>query len=196
MKTIQLFSAISIALCLTSCQKEHSDDTDLRGSISLVIEVDMRINNIKGRVAAILADTLNVSLFSSGGSLITSYENVIDFPESLELSPDEYYLEVYSDNQDPAAWENPFVYGHSGNFLVEAGISQTLTVDCSINNSKVTVGYTQSVIDNFGSYETVVSNSQSSLTYGLGEVRAGYFSPETFTVVSSLTFLATDGTSI
>ena len=60
-------------------------------------------------------------------------------PEEIELEQGQYYVTAHSNNDLPAAFENPYYYGESVLFTIIPGGQQSVTVNCELANTMITI---------------------------------------------------------
>jgi hypothetical protein len=128
-------------------------------------------NNLK---AANPSD-FQVIIYNSTGTEIRTFDRASDIPENIEIEEGEYYIVASSANNIPAAFENEYYYGRSENFQIQGGQTASVSLTCSLGNIMVTVVYEQTVIDDFDSCTTIISNPSGSLEFDMTQTRAGYF---------------------
>ena len=114
-------------------------------------------------------------------------------PDTIALEPGSYYVEAHSDNDLPAAFENPYYVGNSGEFTLNSDESRTVQITCSLANTIVSVAYDPALADNFTNFSTTVSTGSDSLVFEKDETRWGYFRPLPMTIRVDLTWKNPDG---
>ena len=193
-KHYYLLFCLSIMI-LVSCQKNEPQLSKNNGSISIsvgfiITEEDGITRNLK---SAHQTENFKVIIYRENGSEFRTFERAMDMPDTIILEPGNYYVEAHSDNDLPAAFENPFYSGSSDIFSVESGIQQSVTVNCTLANTAVSVGYSEMVRTNFIDYTTTVSTSLGSLTFDKDELRPGYFRTLPINIRVELIYLNPDG---
>lgn len=193
MKKFQLFSipgilipAALFMLC-TACSKKDQE-TGKTGFLSLTTGVSVEVFDVYNNLKVAEPDEFAVIIYDEAGTEITSYARAGDMPETVELPEGSYYAVAHSNNNLPAEFENPYYYGESGIFVIVPGETTSAAITCVLSNIMVTVVYSQSVIDDFDTYETEVSNTEGSLTFGMSETRAGYFNAGPLNIEATLTY--------
>jgi len=88
----------------------------------------------------------------------------------------------------PAGFDNPYYFGKSDLFSVEAGTGQTVDVICELANCAVTVEYAEQTLNDFSECNTEVSTSGGSLLFDRAETRTGYFELEPISISCTLTY--------
>jgi hypothetical protein len=124
-----------------------------------------------------LTESFHVNIYREDGTLEMAFDNLAAMPDTIELAIGNYYAEAHSDNNLPAAFENPYYFGTSAVFTINSNNLQSVTVICELANSIVSVFYSGDVMDGFSDYTTTVSSDLGSLVFAAGETRWGYFQP-------------------
>jgi hypothetical protein len=137
-----------------------------------------------------------VTIFNSLGVQVMQFAHASEIPDEIDIEPGEYYVTAHSNNNLPAAFENPYYYGETPRFTISSGNQQTVTVNCQLANTIVTILYSDQVRNNFTDFATTVSNLAGSLVYQKDEIRAGYFQPLPLTISVALTWQKDDGSSV
>ncbi|PID91071.1 MAG: hypothetical protein CSA96_10280 [Bacteroidetes bacterium] len=177
MKTTRIFAVI-LAMTLASCQKESAVQEKEEGRICLDIGLSLSIHESSSALKATTAiEDFRVIIFRSDGSEAMAFENASDMPDTLVLESGDYFVEAHSENDLPAAFENPYYHGISDVFSVTAGSMQQISLLCKLANTMVTVVYSDRLLAGFSESTTRVSSAEGSLTYTRDENRTGYFRP-------------------
>jgi hypothetical protein len=79
-------------------------------------------------------------------------------------------------------------------FTISPGAQQSVTVNCELANTMITIVYSDQVKNNYFDYNTTISTSAGSLTFSKDETRAGYFQPLPISIKAILTAQKGDGT--
>ena len=185
----------SILLFVLSCKKDdNSIHLSVNGKISVNIGLEIFSGDLDtGWKSTMDTDDFKVVICKSTGEAVQTYERAADMPDEISLEPDEYYVEAHSNNYMPAAFENPYYYGSSDNFVLDKEEHRTVTVNCELANCAVTVVYSENVQADFIDFYTVVSTSDSSLIYNNDEIRYGYFGLKPISIEASLTYSLNNG---
>ena len=187
---ILIMAIFATGLLFNSCTKKESNSEKPKGLLKLNVGISVVESTVGSHFKASSAD-FSVKIFNSGDQAVLSYAHVSEVPSSIELQAGSYYAVVSSDNNQPAAFNNPYYYGNSGTFTITAGQTSSVNVTCSLANIMVTVVYSDQVINSFSNYSTTVSNTGGNLAYAKDETRAGYFNAGPLHIESTLTY--TDG---
>ncbi len=183
--------ALIIMLFVSCSKKEH--EMDKKGYLNLDMGISVETFNVYNNLKAAEPDEFSVAIYDLSDQLIVSYEHAVDMPDVIDLPEGSYYAVASSDNNLPAAFDNPYYYGESDVFVIVAGETTSASVTCILSNIMVTVVYSQSVTDDFTSYETTVGNAGGSLIFGMTESRAGYFDQGPLDIEATLTYLNGSG---
>ncbi|MEQ8556383.1 MAG: DUF4493 domain-containing protein [Cyclobacteriaceae bacterium] len=199
MKSIYLL--LGLAMCLLSCNRqdqETPEPTDF-GYLSMNISVSITSEPASGRVAAVPTDDWKVTIFdASDDSEVVVFDPYSSAPSEVQLPTGEYYVEAHSNNFMEAAFENPYYFGRSANFMIDKEELTPIDINAELANSKVAINYSSNVTSTFNQYTgavTVVSTG-ATLPYAQGETREGYFVSEPLAVVVDLSYTKLDGTFI
>jgi len=189
-------TVVILTFCLLpvlSCHKEDQKEKpkgDLKIEIGLYVSVGEVNENLKSTQGT---EDFKVVIYSSSGQEVLAFERASDMPEVIELETGNYYAAAYSDNNLPAAFENPYYYGKSGNFSIIPDNQQTIVINCELANTMVTVVYSDIVKSNYSDFSTKVTSAEGSLTFAKDETRAGYFKPLPLSIQASLTWQKPNG---
>ena len=194
MRKLNLFAVLSLCVFLLSCQKDEYKPVAATGRLHIDIGLSIRVSEVDSRLKASPGTgSFKVSIYHSDGSLAITFDSAGAIPDTLEMDIGSYYVAAHSDNNFPAAFENPYYYGESGIFTVSSGSMQSVQVTCTLANTIVTVAYSANLTSSFEDYFTTVSTGQDSLVYAKDEARKGYFQPVPLEVRVDLVFRNPDG---
>jgi len=198
MKRIVLFCSLAVILLSTlfihSCKKDDDNPSEGKGKISISIGIDIDVSDIsKNFKSTNQADSFRVLIYNNSGEVVLEFEDASDITGDISLDPGEYYVEAHSDNFMPAAFENPYYFGRSENFVLEREEYRTVTVNCELANCAVSVSYSDNIKNNFSDYYTVVSIEGGSLAFSMDETRTGYFDLRPVTIEAFLEYSLTGG---
>lgn len=198
MKKISFILIYVFTLFLISCQKEepaHPEVLEKAGWLHLDIGLSIQVNEVHTALKSTAqTEDFKVFLYDSGGTLVMAFESVLAMPDSIELDAGTYYVEAHSDNNLPAAFENPYYFGMSDIFSISSGTTQSVEVNCQLANTMVSVEYSDILISSFLDYTTTISTAEGSLVYGKDESRTGYFKTLPMEILVELVFQNPDGT--
>lgn len=184
---IALFSVLA-------CKKEHigADPRTESGSLRLNMGINVLLtqNTTPASRAAIDTKDFIVTVYDNKTGAIALDVNKADavyeygnMPEIVALYTGEYYIVASSLREMPAAaWETPYYQGTSEVFTIKkSSVTQLADINCTQENVKVTVSYTEKLQKELTSYHAVIalsSNENAHLDFDKTAALAGYFKPE------------------
>ncbi len=193
MNTHYSLIALILTLGLCSCQKEDFKIKQGEGSLHIDIGLFINVHDENSTLKSTQqTENFRVTVYKSDGTEVVVFENASDIPETIELETGDYYVEAHSENNLPAAFENPYYYGVSDVFSINSNMYQSVLVTCELANTMVTIVYSNRVQDSFMDYTTTVSSSLGSLVFSKDENRPGYFQPLPLEITVELTYLKPD----
>jgi hypothetical protein len=194
-RKIYIYLIISGAL-LIACQKDDNDPAGKKGKIAINIGLFINVNEVENTLKSTedVADFV-VTIYTSSGQEVNRYNKASEMPTQIELEMGQYYITASSNNDSAAAFSNPYYYGRSANFTINAGETQTVTVNCEMANTMVSLVYSDNVKNSFSDYKTTVSSTAGSLTFLKDETRAGYFRTLPLSITVNLTWRKNDGSN-
>jgi len=188
---------VCLSLVVHSCENPMGkiEPSDLYGSISIKMDVELKISESHARYAEVLTDDFKVDILNADGSLYQSFDRLAEVPAEIPLEPGNYYVSVHSPNENIVAFENPYYAGESDIFSLNYGEMKMISVTAVMANCMVSVIYESSITDQYQDYSTSVTNSFGTLLFGKDESRPGYFPLAPLDIVATLSFLNADGTT-
>jgi len=191
-----LMSALTTVLII-SCQKEELPARKETGRLCIQIESALQVNEVNSHLkAAPVIEDFKVTIYHSDGTEAMGFDSATVRPDTLELETGDYYVEAHSDNNLPAAFENPYHYGISEIFSIGSNTQTSVLVNCLLANTIVSVVYSDQVISGFSEYQTTVASTLDSLVYLQGETRWGYFRTLPLEIRVALSYEKPDGTPV
>jgi hypothetical protein len=196
MKSTCCYYLLPVMLFLAcSCQKEAPDVKKPGGRLKIEIGLFIHVSEVNGNLKSTSGpEDFRVTIYSASGEEVLVFERASEMPGEIELEAGDYYVTAHSDNNIPAAFENPYYYGESDVFTVNPGAQQSVVVTCELANTMVSIVYSESVINSFTDYSTTVSSTAGSLVFTKTETRSGYFQPLSLNIAVLLTWEKADGT--
>ncbi|MEP1095756.1 MAG: DUF4493 domain-containing protein [Cyclobacteriaceae bacterium] len=187
-------SLIAIACGRNDDQPQPTDTGFLSMNVSLSIEEESAF----GRTTTGDPDEFRISVYDVNDVLVISYNRLADAPQQIELITGEYYVVAHSDNEEEAAFDNPYYYGQSANFTIDKEEVKTIDIVAELANTKVSFEYSTDVVNTFDSYSSSVAvmSTGTTLVYVQGETREGYFVSEPLAIDVNLSYIKLDGTTI
>jgi hypothetical protein len=194
MKKLFSFTLCFTVILMISCQKEEIKSYKKSGSLHIDIGLSVSVHEVNSLLKSTQqTENFKVIVYNAEGTEVMSFESVSEMPEIIELEIGDYYVEAHSDNNLPAAFENPYYFGVSDIFTINSNMQQSVLVTCELANTIVTVVYSDNLINSFSDYSATVSSELGSLLFSKDETRMGYFQPLPLTIVVELTSLNPDG---
>jgi len=180
----------------TSCKKDEPISEIPKGTLKLNVGVFISVNEIENQLKSThAADDFLVTIYNSLGIEVLVFQRAAEMPDEIELEPGQYFVTADSDNDLPAAFNNPYYYGESSLFTITPGEQETVSLNCELANTMVTIVYSDHLKANYINYETTVSTSAGSLVFTMNENRPGFFRPLPMSISVRLTRQREDGTS-
>ncbi len=194
MKRMHYLFLVMLLAGLAGCNKEEEKPEKEKGTVHIDVGIFISENEVKNQLkSAQQTEDFKVTIFYGDGSEALTFNTVTEMPDVIELTAGEYYVEAHSDNDLPAAFENPYYYGISDLFSINSNEQQTVLVNCQLANTIVSVSYSGQTVAQFTDYSTVVSSPAGSLLYAREETRWGYFRTLPLDIAVDLTYLKPDG---
>ena len=185
-KTMALFFwVLTLLVGLFACESE--DGAGRKGLLTFELEVDTTALSTTTKTKAgsdEFAEFLKTADYAveilQGSTSINSWERLDKMPESIELEPGTYQINVSKGSKEGAAFESPYFAG-SSNFVIEEGMTTPLNVSASMANAKVTIEYSKDFLEAYTAYELTMKSSKMTLpiVYKQNETRAVYFQCDT-----------------
>jgi Domain of unknown function (DUF4493)/Lamin Tail Domain len=186
---------LAMLLLAFACKKDDPDTEIPKGTlklnVGLFISVNETENNLKSTAGS---EDFLVTIYTNLGIEVMVFQRAEEVPDEIALDPGQYFVTAHSNNDLPAAFSNPYYYGESTLFTITPGGQETVTVNCELANTMVTIVYSDQVRANYTDYVTTVSTSAGSLVYTRDETRSGYFRPLPMNISVLLTWQRDDGT--
>jgi len=182
---------------MVSCQKDEVKTGKVTGNLCIDIGLSISIHEVNNLLKSTQqTEDFKVIIYNADGTEAMSFASVMEMPEIIELEVGDYYVEAHSDNNLPAAFENPYYFGVSDLFTISSNMQQSVLVNCELANTIVTVVYSDNVVSSFVEYTTTVSSDLGSLIFLQDEIRMGYFQTLPLEIVVELTSLNPDGSEL
>ena len=172
------------SVLLTACRE--NDVTSANGYLQIsVTQDDYTITKAVSETDA----PYRIGIVNSSGETIQSFDDHTTMPSRLILPVGTYTVRAASHAPDAptTGFDNPYYTG-SQEVTVSSGTIRPVTIVCTLANVKMTVSYSQKILDNFTAYRaTVTDEGGNSVTFGETETRAAYFLPGRLAISLSLT---------
>lgn len=194
MKNIYPFALCLLTILLISCQKDELTPKRKTGQLKLNIGLEISVNEVDSKLkSGPRTEDFSVTIYLENGTEAISFDNASDMPDTIELEIGNYYVEAHSENNVPAAFENPYYFGLSDVFTINSNLRSTVQVNCELANSIVTVQYSDNVINSFFDYKTTVYSTPDSLVFLKDEIRKGYFQTSSLDILVELNYTTPGG---
>lgn len=196
---MRTFYYLAVCLMMTgiliSCQKDEPEPTEKTGTLHIDVGMDIQVKELQSPLKSTQqTENFKVVIYRADGTVAMTFETAMEMPDIIELETGDYYVEAHSDNNLPAAFENPYYYGVSDLFTISSNVQESVLVTCGLANTIVTVVYSANITGSFLDYTTTVSSAQGSLVFSMDETRMGYFQTLPLDILVELTYLNPDGT--
>jgi hypothetical protein len=187
--------ACMLAILAFSCHKDEMARDKPSGVLKIKVGLYISVGEVRENLKSTSGvEDFRVVIFSADDLEVLAFEKASDLPPEIRLETGTYYVTASSENNLPAAFDNPYYFGRSDTFTITPGGQQSVVVNCELSNAVVAVVYSDQVRDNFSDYSTTVSSSAGSLVFGRTETRQGYFQPLDLSIEAVLTWEKPDGT--
>jgi hypothetical protein len=197
MKKMFVFAVCLLTLGLISCQKEEPQTIRETGTLHIDVDVFLRVNEVNNVLKSTAqTEDFKVTIYKADGSTVQVFEHASDIPAVVELETGDYYVEAHSDNDLPAAFDNPYYFGVSEVFTINSNTQASVLVNCELANTIVSVVYSENITSSFSSYTTTVSSTEGSLEFSEVETRLGYFRTLPLEILVELSYAQPDGTPV
>jgi hypothetical protein len=195
MKNFYFLMFCFLTVILVSCQKEEPEPTKKTGTLHIDVGLDIQVREMPSPLKSTQqTEAFKVIIYRADGTVAMTFETAMEMPDVIELETGDYYVEAHSDNNLPAAFENPYYYGVSDMFTISSNMQQSVQVNCILANTMVSVVYSTVIAESFLDYTTTVSSSLGSLVFLKDETRIGYFQTLPLDILVELTYQKPDGT--
>jgi hypothetical protein len=187
--------ACMLAILAFSCHKDELVKDKPSGTLKIKVGLYISVSEVKENLkSASGTEDFKVVIFKSDDQEVLAFDKASQMPAEISLETGSYYVTASSENNLPAAFDNPYYFGRSDTFTITPGGTQSVVVNCELSNTEVAVIYSDQVRNNCSDYSTTVSSSAGSLVFTRTETRLGFFQPLALTVQALLTWQKTDGT--
>jgi len=188
---------VVMTMVFISCDKDISNPNETTGKIHIDIGTVINIHDLgrdfKNEPSV---EDFTVLVYQADGTLSMTFETVLVMPDTIELAVGDYYVEAFSDNDLPAAFDNPYYFGASEVFTVGSNLHASVEVVCKLSNTIVSVIYSENLRNSFVNYSTTVSSESGFLIFDENETRKGYFQTSPLDISVDLSYQKPDGAVI
>jgi hypothetical protein len=187
--------ACMLAILAFSCHKEELGRDKPSGTLKIKVGLYISVGEVKENLKSTSGvEDFKVVIYNTDNQEVQTFDKASELPAEIRLETGSYYVTASSDNNLPAAFDNPYYFGRSDTFTITPGGQQSVVVNCELSNTVVAVIYSDQVRNNFSDYSTTVSSSAGSLVFNKTEDRLGYFQPLDLSIQAVLTWQKPDGT--
>lgn len=176
--SIKAVAAMMVLYLFSACQ--HVVDEDQSGWLSINLNKDTSEDLIFKSVTTPEDGQIFNLEFIRKGVTVTNITHVVgESSDPIELPVGPYVVKASTGDNAEAAFNEPFYTGE-GTIDIIAETEHNLDITCYLSNVKVTVDFSQDIIDNFSEYQVTVTNSRGGSLIFDGETvdEAGYFKAE------------------
>jgi hypothetical protein len=193
MKNSFRYAYFLVPLLVQCCHKEVMQ-YDQPGKLKISIGMSIQVNEVKENLKSTNGvEDFRVTVCNPAGAEILAFAKASEMPEEISLDAGSYYVVAHSDNNLPAAFDNPYYYGQSDLFTITPLQVQSVSVNCELANTIVSIVYSDNLQQHYSDYSTTVSSSAGSLVFAKGESRRGYFQPLPLDIHVLINYQQADG---
>lgn len=157
-------------------------DPTVTGALDLKLnlrpETDTQETKAKADVAATVdVNDFNIQIIDSTGTVVRSFDSYREYQDADELLLKEglYTVRATWGKLYEAAFDAPYFVGDTV-CRIEPGVVSSIKTDCSLQNAKVNIDYTEDFLKVFkDDYAAIVTNGVGALTLDKKEQRVAYF---------------------
>lgn len=161
---------------------EEPVDPTVTGALDLKLnlnpETDTQETKAKADVAATVdVNDFNIQIIDSTGTVVRSFDSYREYQDADELLLKEglYTIRATWGKLYEAAFDAPYFVGDTV-CRIEPGVVSSIKTDCSLQNAKVNIDYTEDFLKVFkDDYAAIVTNGVGALTLDKKEQRVAYF---------------------
>ncbi|NME71203.1 DUF4493 domain-containing protein [Flammeovirga aprica] len=174
-KMITSFLLLLVGLMSCSSDDTPSDPVAQNGNLSLAVTINEDVEEKTSFRQQNEGSGIKINIVDAEGKTVVSYASIEAVPEEIELPAGVYKAKGESNSTAQFGFEDPQYGGSSEDFSIQSEKLTTSSLECKLQNAKVTVGYSDVVKNQFGTYSSVVKSSLGQLAFSQTETRAGYF---------------------
>lgn len=198
----KIYTLLSIVLTMAiiyACGQDEGISVSPEGTLALSINIDIEAESTGGRMMAVSTDDFKVTIFDDNDNEIVAYDPFSSAPATISLATGTYYAQASSNNAQNAAFDEPFYFGQSNNFVIDKEESSNISIDAELTNTQVSFVFSANVANDFDDYYGVatLSGTADALTFIKTETRSGYFVSGTdLEIETTLTYTKLDASVI
>ena len=184
---VPLLSLCTLLWGTASCSSDENDSVTGQGEGRLRIALKADGQTLDASVRSATSDyTPEVGDFAltilRNGEVVNSWEKFSQYPDEATFRVGKYTLEASYGKLETEGFEKPYFLGTS-DFTVRDGETSQVEVTCQLENTMVSVLYTEAFRKYFSAYMAKVnSEGHAPVVYTAEESRAAYFMPGKITL--------------
>ncbi|WP_170178534.1 DUF4493 domain-containing protein [Flammeovirga pectinis] len=185
---MNIISILLLFLGVLGCSSNETPNipTATNGKLSLNVTINKEVTEVaNGRT---LEEDVTVDILDSDGKVAVSYASISAIPEEIELATGVYTTVAKSTSASLTGFDTPQYGGVSESYSISTDALTAEMLDCTLQNTKVTVAYSDVIKNQYTTYSTNVTSDFGELTFEKDETRAGYYR-----ATGNLTIVATIG---
>ncbi|NLR93393.1 DUF4493 domain-containing protein [Flammeovirga agarivorans] len=164
-------------LGLISCSTEEPTDTPetTMGNLTLSVAIDEQVDEQSSQRQKEETLDMKIDIVDVDGKTVDSYASINELPEEIELATGVYTAQGVSTSSKQLGFDDPQYGGTSEDFSIQSDQLTAVSLSCNLQNTMVSVAYSDVVKNQFSVYSSVVKSSFGELAFEQGETRSGYF---------------------
>ena len=190
-KAIEASSVCLLSLFVASCgESDSADASQGYGLIDPQPTVDCSVVAsvaTRAQVGEITADDLKLTIASTDGTTVRTFNNVGEFNRDERYRVGSYTFTASYGSAESEGFDTPYYYG-SSSFSVSDGMTSEVAVTATLANAMVSVVVTDAFANYFTDYtSTLHSSGGGYFDVAAGETRALYLRPGAVTMAVNMT---------
>lgn len=178
------------ALGLSACRSDESTPSG-GGYLSVRVAANNEVVSASSRAegdGVPDAGDFSLSITKENGELVSKWDKFSEYDAESTVVPVGTYTVSASYGDATTEGFDGLSYAGSATANVTEGETTDVTIDCTINKSRVSISYTDAFKSYFSDYSAYVSSSRGSkIDYTADETRAAYFVPGNLDVYLNVT---------
>lgn len=179
-----------VALGLSACRSDERTPSG-GGYLAVRVAADNEVVSAASRAEGDgIPDVgdFSLSIAKENGELVSKWDKFSDYDAEATVVPVGTYTVSASYGDATTEGFDGLSYAGSATANVTEGETTDVTIDCTINKSRVSISYTDAFKSYFTSYSAYVSSSRGNkIDYTADETRAAYFTPGNLDVYLNVT---------
>ncbi|XOV92253.1 MAG: FISUMP domain-containing protein [Bacteroidota bacterium] len=183
-KLLILFSTAFLIFLISNCSRTDSPEPVAQelGYLSLNVALQIEALPTSGRIEAVSPDNFLVTIHdASDGAEVMRWDTYDEVPAEVQLPTGSYFVRATNlEFPADAAFEQPWYFGESDVFTIDKEELETIEVECTLANCKISFNYSQNVQDNFTNWDATATiddgaGTGGSLNWMQNDPTEGYF---------------------